>query len=91
MSDEKELCKLQHFLSQDDFSMLFNFQEQCQDGGFCLDKPVIKRLCELGVVENMGFGKYKLTSFGWWVIETEFNQNPSLPLKTEKDFVRARK
>lgn len=75
----------QKFLSDEDFTALFNFSEQCDDcdaDGYTIRKSDMKRLAELGVVQSHGFGRYSVTAFGDWIIETEFEQNPTLPLKT---------
>ena len=79
----------QKFLSDDDFAMLFCFHTQCDDDcadGYTARKDDISRMAELGVVRNHGFGRYSVTSFGMWLIETQFTQNPSLPLKTAKQY-----
>lgn len=75
----------QNFLSDDDFAMLFRFNEQLEDcdaDGYTASKEDVKRMTELGVIQSHGFGRYSVTAFGSWLIETEFCQNPSLPLKT---------
>ena len=82
----------QQFLSGDDFCLLFQFNEDCEDsdaGGHSLSKLELKRLSELGVIQNLGFGKHGVTSFGDWIIETEFSQNTSLPLKTVDEYNRS--
>lgn len=76
---------IQKFLSFEDFAILFMFSEQvndCDADGYTTSKSDIKRLAELGVVQNHGFGRYSVTAFGDWLIETEYKQNPTLPLKT---------
>jgi len=82
MSDENELCKIQKFLTTEDFAMLFSFNETVSDGKeYINDKEDVQRMAELGVIQNLGFGRYRVTSFGHWLIESEFHQSPSLPLK----------
>lgn len=73
----------QPFLNEDDFASLLNFEQQCSDGdGYTADKETVKRLAELGVLRSEGFGRYSVTAFGFWLIETEFMQAPRLPLRT---------
>ena len=82
MSEER-----QRFLSDEDFAMLFQFHNQCEDAdGYTARKDDMSRMAELGVVRNHGFGRYSVTSFGMWLIETEFMQSPTLPLKTNKQY-----
>ena len=79
----------QNFLSDDDFAMLFSFNEQVEDsdaGGYAASKEDVRRMSELGVIRNHGFGRYSVTAFGSWLIETEFDQSPSLPLKTTAEY-----
>jgi hypothetical protein len=81
----ESLCDKQNFLSEDDFAMLFTFAEQvddCDADGYTANKSDVKRMAELGVIQSHGFGRYSVTAFGSWLIETEYLQNPSLPLKT---------
>jgi hypothetical protein len=86
MNNENTVLKTQ-FLSPADFDALFEFEQQTSDSeGYSLPKEEVKRLCELGVLQNHGFGRYSVTSFGSWIIETEFNQSPSLPLKTAREY-----
>lgn len=79
----------QQFLSDEDFSCLFVFHTEVDDDdadGYTVDKAMMRRLAELGVVQSHGFGRYSVTSFGAWLIETEFEQSPSLPLRTAKEW-----
>jgi len=63
-------------------AMLFSFNETVSDGKeYINDKEDVQRMAELGVIQNLGFGRYRVTSFGHWLIESEFHQSPSLPLK----------
>lgn len=71
------------FLQEDDQHDLHRFIETTEDGqGYDVGKDRIKRLAELGVVSNQGFGRYSVTMFGYWCHERYWHQNPSLPLKT---------
>lgn len=74
------------FLQETDQHLLHRFIETTEDGeGFDIGKNAIKRLANLGVVESVGFGRYGVTTFGYWVHEKYWHQNPSLPLKTNSD------
>ena len=76
------------FLQQSDYHLLHSFIETTEDDeGYVIGKKEIKRLAELGVVQSHGFGKYSVTMFGYWVHERYWEQNPSLPLKTNADRV----
>lgn len=71
------------FLQESDQHDLHRFIETTEDGeGYDIGKDRIKRLAELGVVSNHGFGRYSVTAFGYWCHENHWHQNPSLPLKT---------
>lgn len=71
------------FLQEEDQHLLDRFIETTEDNeGFDIGKEAIKRLANLGVVESLGFGRYGVTVFGYWVHEHYWYQNPSLPLKT---------
>ena len=71
------------FLQDEDQHLLDRFIETTEDNeGFDIGKEAIKRLANLGVVESLGFGRYGVTIFGYWVHEHYWYQNPSLPLKT---------
>lgn len=74
------------FLQEEDQHLLDRFIETTEDNeGFDIGKEAIKRLANLGVVESLGFGRYGVTVFGYWVHEHYWYQNPSLPLKTNLD------
>jgi len=80
--------KPDRYLNEYDFADLFRFNECCEDfesGGHDVPKDRMKRLEELGVVRPLGFGRHEVTSFGSYVIETVFLQNPKLPLKTTEE------
>jgi len=83
LSDAKD----REFISEEDFSTLFHFNEQAQDSeadGYTASKEEMKRLAELGVVQSLGFGRYGVTSFGSWLIEKRFEQDTRLPLRTRR-------
>ena len=74
------------FLQEEDQHLLDRFIETTEDNeGFDIGKEAIKRLANLGVVESLGFGRYGVTVFGYWVHAHHWHQNPSLPLKTNLD------
>lgn len=77
----------QKFLQESDFAALFVFNSQCEDSdadGYTERAEMMDRLAELGVVQRLpGRGrKFGVTAFGSWLIETEFAQEPLLPLRT---------
>lgn len=74
------------FLQEEDQRALHRLIETSEDNeGFDIGKEAIKRLANLGVVGRLGFGRYGVTVFGYWVHEHYRYQNPSLPLKTKSD------
>lgn len=79
-----------NFLSEADQGWLHRFIETTDDDeSYDIGKDAIKRLAELGVVQSHGFGRYSVTSFGWWAHEVYWEQSPSLPLQTNSDRDRA--
>lgn len=77
------------FLCDDDFAKLLSFSEQVNDpdsGGYSTTKATLNRLAELGVVQSMGFGRYGVTSFGQWLIDSHLGETPSLPLSTASEY-----
>jgi hypothetical protein len=71
------------FLNDDDLAALLDFNECCSDsdaGGYSTRRPVVKRLAEIGVLQNLNFGVYGITAFGQWVIENHYQQPTKLPL-----------
>lgn len=77
---------LDAYLQEDDQHLLYRFIETAEDDeSFDIGKESVKRLANLGVVENCGFGRYGVTMFGYWVHEHFWHQKPSLPLKTNAD------
>lgn len=80
---------IQKFLSEQDFAALLTFCQQCDDSeadGYTVNKETMKRLAELGAVRWLGFSRYEVTSFGSWLIETEFEQSSALPLRTAAEW-----
>jgi len=83
------LTERQKFLNHADMVLLFDFHTTLGDSdadGHTLTKDEIRRLSELGVVQNRGFGHYGVTSFGHWLIDTEFSQDVKLPLCTAREY-----
>lgn len=69
------------FLQDDDLAWLIRFKETAEDdNSYDTPKNALKRLIEIGVVRSVGFGRCTTTSFGDWILECYFEQNPSLPL-----------
>ena len=76
------------YLSDSDFSSLLRFVECCEDSdadGHDVPKEHMRRLCELGVVRSIGFGRHEATSFGFYVIGNAYSQEEKLPLKTYEE------
>jgi hypothetical protein len=77
------------FLSPADLSNLTTFYDQLNDGdadGFTLRKESRERLTELGCIYKSGKGLWSPTAFGAWLVESDFEQNPSLPLRTVEEY-----
>lgn len=77
------------FLTEEDFAVLFQFYSQAEDfeaDGYTTRKEDMKRLAEIGAVNSLGFGRYAVTSFGAWLVDTAFHQSPSLPLRTVAEY-----
>lgn len=73
------------YLQQADLQWLLRFKETTEDDeSFDVPKDAMKRLAELGVVRNEGFGRYSITSFGSHVADAG-DQFSRLPLKTHAD------
>ena len=82
----------QRFLTEGDFADLFSFNETSDDGeGYSIGKESVRRLASLGVLQNLNFGHYGMTAFGYFVLETVFLQNPSLPLLLNSDRDKAQR
>lgn len=86
MSFEARCEHADRYLLEGDRYLLGRFIETTEDDeGYDLSKDEMKRLAELGVVQNNGFGRYSVTAFGYYVHETVWLQNPKLPLLTNAD------
>ncbi|AOZ11096.1 hypothetical protein [Cupriavidus malaysiensis] len=86
--EQTEPCKARRLVAADDMSDLAMFNAQCEDSdadGYTVSKESMRRLAELGLVQSLGFGRYGVTSFGSWLIESHMDQAPSLPLRTVAD------
>ena len=80
--------KAAEILQEEDLSWLIRFKETAEDdNSFDTPKPALKRLIDLGVVRSLGFGRCTTTAFGDWLVEQHFEQSPTLPLKTEADWL----
>ena len=80
------------WISADDFAALLTFHDQagdCDADGYTVNKDAMRRLAELGVAQSFGFGRYSVSAFGAWLIETHFDQSPALPLRTYADWNKA--
>ncbi len=69
-------------LLKDDLANLSRFNECCEDsesGGHDIDKGDMRRLCEIGAVRSLSFGRHEMTMFGRWVLESK---QAVLPLRT---------
>ncbi|WP_296561199.1 hypothetical protein [Pigmentiphaga sp.] len=74
------------FLQETDQHALHRFIETTEDDeSYDIGKDTVKRLAQLGVVSNHGFGRYSVTAFGYWAHERFWHQNPPLPLRTNSD------
>ncbi|MPS30540.1 MAG: hypothetical protein E2576_14510 [Alcaligenaceae bacterium] len=74
------------FLQEADQHALHRFIETTEDDeSYDIGKDAVKRLAQLGVVSNHGFGRYGVTAFGYWAHERFWHQNPPLPLRTNSD------
>jgi len=81
------------FLTERDAHALHRFIECCEDcdaDGHDCGKEAIKRLTEIGVVRDCGFGRHELTAFGSWVHDGAWSQIVQLPLVTHADVMAAR-
>lgn len=80
------------YLQKSDQELLDRFIETTEDDeSFDIGMPAVKRLADLGVVRNCGFGRYAVTMFGYWVHEHFGYRNPPLPLMTNSDRDAAQK
>ncbi|WP_321967067.1 hypothetical protein [Burkholderia cepacia] len=80
----------QIILQEDDYEVLLDFFTEHGDQDAIADIEMsgpMARLAELGAVERI-IGRrerFKVTAFGAWLIETEFAQNPRLPIRTRAE------
>lgn len=77
------------WISAEDFANLLTFHDQvgdCDADGYTVSKDAMRRLAELGVAQSFGFGRYSVSAFGAWLIETHFDQSPTLPLRTATEW-----
>lgn len=75
----------ERWLSEHDLELLVTFGMQaddCDADGHTLSKEQTRRLCELGVLRNVGFGRHEMTAFGDSIFGLHFSQGISLPLQT---------
>ena len=79
----------ERWLSQRDLELLVTFGMQaddCDADGHTLSKEQTRRLCELGVLRNVGFGRSEMTSFGCVLFDQHWEQSRSLPLRTHAEY-----
>lgn len=79
----------ERWLSEHDLELLVTFGMQaddCDADGHTLSKEQTRRLCELGVLRNVGFGRHEMTAFGDSIFGVHFSQGISLPLHTHAEY-----
>lgn len=79
----------ERWLSEHDLELLVTFGMQaddCDADGHTLSKEQTRRLCELGVLRNVGFGRHEMTAFGDSIFGVHFSQGISLPLQTHAEY-----
>ena len=79
----------ERWLSEHDLELLVTFGMQaddCDADGHTLSKEQTRRLCELGVLRNVGFGRHEMTAFGDSIFGVYFSQGISLPLHTHAEY-----
>jgi hypothetical protein len=79
----------ERWLSQRDLELLVTFGMQaddCDADGHTLSKEQTRRLCELGVLRNVGFGRSEMTAFGGVLFDQYWEQSRSLPLRTHAEY-----
>lgn len=80
---ERDACPAN--LRPDDLAALKRFHECATDfdsGGHDVPKYMMARLCEIGVMQSLGFGRHQTTSFGDYVLERDEGEPVRLPLMT---------
>lgn len=78
-----------NFLLPSDLAALQRFHECAMDfdsGGHDVSKEAMARLREIGVVENKGFGRHQVTSFGDYVLGRAAGADFKFPLKTYAEY-----
>ncbi len=83
----------ERWLSEHDLELLVTFgiqADDCDADGHTLSKEQTRRLCELGVLRNVGFGRHEMTAFGDSIFGVHFSQGISLPLQTHAEYNAAR-
>jgi hypothetical protein len=87
---DQELARdAERWLSQRDLELLVTFGMQaddCDADGHTLSKEQTRRLCELGVLRNVGFGRSEMTAFGGVLFDQYWEQSRSLPLRTHAEY-----
>lgn len=79
----------ERWLSEHDLELLVTFgmqSDDCDADGHTLSKEQTRRLCELGVLRNVGFGRHEMTAFGDYIFGVHFSQGISLPLQTHAEY-----
>ena len=79
----------ERWLSEHDLELLVTFGMQaddCDADGHTLSKEQTRRLCELGVLRHVGFGRHEMTAFGDSIFGVHFSQGISLPLHTHAEY-----
>lgn len=79
----------ERWLSEHDLELLVTFGMQaddCDADGHTLSKEQTRRLCELGVLRNVGFGRSEMTAFGCVLFDQHWEQSRSLPLRTHAEY-----
>ena len=79
----------ERWLSEHDLELLVTFgiqADDCDADGHTLSKEQTRRLCELGVLRHVGFGRHEMTAFGDSIFGVHFSQGISLPLHTHAEY-----
>ena len=79
----------ERWLSEHDLELLVTFGMQaddCDADGHTLSKEQTRRLCELGVLRHVGFGRHEMTAFGGVLFDQHWEQSRSLPLRTHTEY-----
>lgn len=66
--------------SPDEWAALCRFRECCDDfdsGGHDVDKAMMRRLEQIGVVRSIGFGRHEMTDFGNWLHDYKGTATPA--------------